>query len=123
MGYIIDRSHDKYIKITVSGLADKETLLKAAAEVLQDPEYTVKNTMWLFSEAKLGLDIADLKELAGIFSLYKPEVKEFANKSAIVLSGRLLTAMGEIFVTMTKLLPVRYKVFNDIKAAEAFLCP
>jgi hypothetical protein len=65
MGYLIDKSHAKYIKISVSGLADK---------------------------------------------------------SAIILTGRLLVAMGNIFVTMTKLLPVRYKVFSDIKEAEAFLC-
>jgi hypothetical protein len=122
MGYTIDRSHPAYIKVTVTGVVDKETLLTAAKEILQHPEYIIKHTMWHFTEATPGLDIADLKEIVGIISLYKPEVKDFANKSALVLPGRLFRAMGDIFVTMAKLVPVKYMAFNDVEAAEDFLC-
>jgi hypothetical protein len=77
--------------------------------------------MWHFTEGTSELTIADLREIAGIFSLYKPKIKEFANKSAIIAPGLMNKAIGEIFVSMTRLLPVKYKVFDDIESAEAFL--
>ncbi len=121
MEYVLDASNKKYIKVTVSGIVDKSNLVAAMSELMQHSEYIKKHSFWDFYEATIGLTIGDLKEIAGVLKLYKPKIKDFANKSAIVVPGEMHKAMVDLFITMTKLLPFEYKVFNDRKKAEAFL--
>ena len=122
MNYDLDASHEKYIKISISGIVDKSSLVAAISELMQHSDYIQKHSFWDFYEATMGLTIGDLKEIAGVLKLYKPKEKEFANKSAIIVPGEMHKAMVDLFITMTKLLPFEYKVFNDLERAEAFLC-
>ena len=117
-----DSSHTQYIKITISGLIVKPELISVMAEILQHPEYLDKHTFWDLTEASMGLSIGDLKEIVGVFRLYKPERKDFADKSALLVPGKMNTAMAEVFIAMSKLLPIKYRVFNDWERAEAYLC-
>jgi len=69
----------------------------------------------------MGLSISDLTEIIGVLKLYRPKQKEFANKSALLVSGRMNSAMVTMFTTMTKMLAFKYKVLKDEKSAESFL--
>ncbi len=117
----LDLSHPEYIKVMISGLIVKPELISLMGEILQHPQYQEKHTLWDFRQASLGLSIGDLKELVGIMKLYKPENKKFADRSALLVPGKFNSAIAEMFVSMTRLLPVKYHVFNDYDSAEAYL--
>ncbi len=123
MEFKIDASHNKYIKIVVSGLVSKTEIISAISELIQHPEYMNKHSFWDFRLATMGLSIGDIHEVVGILSLFKPNQKPFANKSALLVSGQMNSAMAKVFTTMTKLLPFKYKVFKDKVTAVSYLCP
>jgi len=118
----LDSSHTQYIKITITGLIVKPELISVMAQILQRPDYLDKHTFWDLKEANMGLSIGDLKEIVGILRLYKPERNNFADKAALLVPGQFNSAMAEMFVTMSKLLPIKYRVFNDWNKAENYLC-
>ncbi len=122
MDAVLDSSHARYIKITISGVLVKPELIAVMAQILQHPEYLDKHTLWDLTEASMGLAIADLMEIVGVLRLYKPARKDFADKAALLISGKFNSAMAEIFVTMSKVLPVKYRIFNDWDKAEAYVC-
>ncbi len=121
MKFQLDSSHENYIVMEVSGLIEKTELICAMSELLNHPEYPSKHTFWDLSQAGMGLSIGDLREIIGVLALYKPEKKNFADKSAILVPGQMNRAMGELFVTMAKALPFRYKVFNSREQAASYL--
>jgi len=121
MEYELDASHNKYIKVTVSGIIEKVSLIAAISELMQHSEYLSKHTLWDLSNSTVGLTIGDLKEIAGVLRLFKPKEKNFANKSAIVVPGQMHKAMVDLFITMANRLPFKYKAFNDNEEAIAFL--
>ncbi|MCP3873986.1 MAG: hypothetical protein GY699_12620 [Desulfobacteraceae bacterium] len=121
MEYDLNTSIEKYIEVTVSGLVDKTGLIAAISELMNHPDYTQKNTLWNFYESSIDLNIGDLKEISEVLSFYKPEDKKFANKSAIVVPGEMHKAMVDLFISMSKFLPFKYKAFRDKEKAKAFL--
>ncbi len=122
MDFTLDTSHEKYIKIKVSGMVTKSYFISAVSQLVQHPEYIDKHSFWDFTEASMGISIEDLHEIVGILRLYKPKQKNFANRSALLVPGQMNHAMVNVFATMTKLLPFKYKVFKDWDKAEAYLC-
>lgn len=66
MEYRLDDSHPVYIRMTVTGIADRPGLLSALSELLHHPAYTDKHSLWDFSRADMGVSIRDLSEIAGI---------------------------------------------------------
>jgi hypothetical protein len=123
MDAVIDSSHDRYMKITISGVLVKPELIAVMAQILQHPEYPDKHTLWDLTRASMGLSIADLKEIVGVMRLYRPARKDFADRAALIIPGKFNTAMAEVFVAMSKVLPIKYRVFNDRDKAEAYVCP
>lgn len=121
MEYHLDTSHDRYIKVTVSGVITKSMLITAISELMGHPDYIHKHSLWNLSESSVGLTISDLKEIVGVLSLYKPEDNNFANKSAIVVPGEMHKAIVDLFIKMSKWLPFKYKAFYNVEEAEAFL--
>lgn len=117
----LDWSHDRYVKITVSGLLVKPGLIALMSEILQHPDYTKKHTFWDLRDTKMGLSISDLKEIVGVLKLYRPGEGSFADRSALLVPGKMNNAMAQMFVTMTRLLPIKYRVFTERDAAENFL--
>ena len=111
-----------YIKITVSGVMDKNNMVQAISTLIQHPDYPTKHSYWDCTEGKMGMGIMDLKEIIGIFRLYKPRSDNFANKSAILVKGELNKSMANVFISMAKILPLNYRVFTDKKKLESFLC-
>ncbi len=122
MDFELDTSHEIYIKITATGIVDKASLISAISQLMQHPEYLDKHSYWDFTNASMGLSIADLTEIAGVLRLYKPKRKDFANKSAVLVSGSFNHAMVNVFATMSKALVFNYRVFQDRKKLETFLC-
>ncbi len=121
MDFELDAAHEKYIKITVLGMVVKAELISTISQLLQHPEYLDKHSYWDFREATMGLSIGDLSEIVGILRLYKPKQKQFANKSALLVSGQMNSAMVNVFATMTKMLPFKYRVFKDKEHVLSFL--
>ena len=101
MEYTLDTSHERYIKISVNGLIVKSELVKLMAEILKHPLYPDRHTFWDLRHASLGLSISDLKEIVGVLRLYNPPVKRFSGKAALLVPGKMNTAIAEIFVAMT----------------------
>ena len=122
MTYKIDASHEKYITITVSDVLERANLVAAISELMHHPEYLTKHSFWDLTEATMGLTLGDLTSIASALSHFKPKEKNFANKSAIVVPGQMHKAMGDVFISMAKHLPFKYRVFNDKKKAATFLC-
>ncbi len=123
MKFTLDATHDKYIKIVVSGLVVKPELISVISQLMQHPDYLDKHSFWDFTESNMGLSIGDLQEIVGVLRLYKPKQKNFADKSALLVSGQMNSAMVNVFATMAKVLPFKYKVFKDKDSALSFLCP
>ncbi len=121
MPYSIKNHHQNYLEIVVKGLFDKKSALAAMNELLNHPEYYDKNSLWNFSSAQVGLSLMDLKEIAGVMKLFIPKQKQFADKVALFVSGRVHLGIANIFVTLSTLLPFKYKAFSDIKKAKAYL--
>ncbi len=121
MDFTLDASHEKYIRIIISGMVVKSEIISAISQLLQHPEYLDKHSYWDFRKATMGLSINDLSEIVGILRLYKPKQKQFANKSALLVSGEMNSAMVNVFATMTKMLPFNYKVFSNKDHALSFL--
>ncbi len=121
LGHHIDSFREDYIKITVEGLITKEIMITAISELMHHSDYITKHSLWDLSGGSLGLSIGDLKEIVGILNLYKPETKSFANKSAIVVPGEMHKAVVNIFISMSKMLPFKYMVFERINDAKTFL--
>ena len=120
----LNDSQSSYIQIVVTGVVEKATLLEAMSEVFRHPDYNFKHSLWNFSNAtSLGLSIVDMKELVGILKLFKIKDKTFANKVALLIPNHLHQAMATIFVSLSKLLPFEYKIFQTREAAINFLVP
>ncbi len=122
MEFKFDATNNDYIKINVSGLLVKSEIISVISQLLQHPEYLDKHSYWDLRKATMGLSIADLSEIIGILHLYKPRQKQFANKSALLISGQMNTAMANVFVTMTKMLSFNYRVFKDKEHVLSYLC-
>ena len=116
----LDWSHDIYVKITISGLLVKPELISLMAEILQHPDYPSRHTFWDLRQCGMGLSIADLKEIIGVLKLYRPR-ENFADKAALLVPGKMNSAMAGVFVTMTKLLPIKYRVFSNWEEAEDYV--
>ena len=117
----LDWSHKNYLKITISGLLVKSELMAVMAEILQHPDYVKKHTFWDLRQTGMGLSMGDLKEIVGVLKLYKPRNPNFADRAALLVPGRMNSAIAEVFVAMTKLLPIKYRVFRDQDEAKAYL--
>ncbi len=116
----LDWTHNTYVKITISGLLVKPELISLMADILKHPNYPTRHTFWDLRHCGMGLSIVDLKEITGVLKLYRPE-KNFADKAALLVPGKMNSAMAEVFVTMTKLLPIKYKVFSNWEKAKDYV--
>ncbi len=120
MEYRIEDHHNGYIKIVIHGPLVKDKILPVMSELLCHPEYPVKNSLWDLRGATMNLSFEDLKEIVGIMKLYKPKTKKFANKSALLVSGKLEIALANLFVLIAKFLPFDYRAFTSLSEAEVF---
>ncbi len=121
MEHSINNSHPVYILILVSGVVDKKRILAAMSELFTHPDYHSKHSMWDFSGASMGLSIGDLGEIAGVLKLFKPQKKNFANRVALVVPMIMEMGMAKVFLSISKLLPFDYKVFENREQALPFL--
>ncbi len=121
MEHSLDDSHTLYILITISGVVDKKGVITAMSELFTHPDFQSKHTMWDFTRASMGLSIGDLREIIGILKLFKPPRKNFANRVALVVPMRMEMNMAKIFLSISKLLPFDYKVFENREQTLPFL--
>ena len=119
--YFISNEHNRYLRITVTGILSKNSMIKAIRDTMTHPEYNCKHSFWDCSDASMGMSLIDLKEIVGIFRLYKPEKSTFANRVAILLTGNMNEAMVSLLIPMTRVLPFKFKLFTNHEKAEKFL--
>lgn len=122
MEFKLDDSHKSYIKITVSGALVKKRIVHAMKALITHPEYEVKHSLWDLTGAEQGtIDIHDIKEIIGFLRLYKPKQRNFANKGAFLVSTDMNKALVNVYVTLSKMLPFKYKVYTRFENAVAYL--
>ena len=122
MDYTLDHTHQDYIRMTVSGFMNKHDLLEAMKELITHPDYSTKHTLWDMTDVDRGtIGMADVKEIIGFLRLYKPKEKNFANKSVFFVSNDMNKAFIDLFITMSKMLPFKYKVYTSEDEAVAYL--
>lgn len=121
MEYLIESHLKNCLKINITGQMDKQTILAAMDELIHHPDFYEKHSLWDLTTAQMALSLQDLKEIAGVMKLFKPEKPDFANKSAFLVSGRMNLAMANIFITLATLLPFEYKAFSDLEKARDYL--
>jgi len=120
--YPLDDTHKKYIKIIVTGPLEKNRIIHAMKALMTHPEFKIKHSFWnLKGASQGGIDILDIREIVGVLRLYRPKEKDFANKSAFLVSGGVNKSLINIYITMANLLPFKYRVFTDQDEARRFL--
>lgn len=122
MKYEFDSSNERYIEVGTSGLISKADLIAATSELMKHPDFSHKHSLWVFFDFTLGIDIDELKEVAGTFRLYRPKQADFVNKQAIVLPSHMYKAIVNLSFTITSGLPFEFHSFTDKSKAIAFLC-
>ena len=121
IGYSLEDTHPSFIEVRVNEHLVKSTLILSMGALFNHPNYYEKHTLWNLSEAEMRLSFSDLNEIAGMLRLFKPEKQSFANKSAILVSGKMNVSLAKMFVGLTKLLPFEYRVFTNRSEAVSFL--
>ena len=122
MDYRLDHSYQNYIKIAVKGNLEKDILLKAMSQLFTHPDYCRKNSLWDLRQASQGsINILVLTEIVGFLRLYRPKTEFFANKVAILVSTDMNKALVNVYITLSRLLPFKFKVFTDQSDVELFL--
>ncbi len=80
-----------------------------------------KNAIWLIHDGPLKTTYDDLYKIKNFLKENFPENAKPDKKVAIVASTGLLTAMATEYTRMAADLPVEYKVFSDLDAAEEWI--
>ncbi len=120
MGFAL-KQHDHYLEVVFDGVLAKHTVLSSLNQLLNHPEYYEKHSLWNMSESKSGVSMNDFKEIVGVMRLFSPKQIDFANKSALLVSGQVNTSLAEMFTEMARTLPFDFKVFSDSSSARAHL--
>lgn len=121
MDHILNDSDPQFIVMTVTGVVDKAGIIAALSKLLTHPDYKAKHTMWDFTGATMGLSLGDFREIAGVLGLFKPRTEHFANRSALVVPHPMERNMAKVYVSISKVLPFDYRVFQTREAAREFL--
>ena len=111
---------EDYILIEPSE-ADYWEILETVGKLLQMPEYTENNVIWMFREGPLRTTYADLFKLKDFIKQYYPEKAKPYRKIAIVVETGLYIAMAKEYTKTKNSLPVQYEVFSDLKSAEDWI--
>ena len=91
-------------------------------ELINHPDYSKKNSLWDLTQALQGnIAMSDIKEIIGFLRLYRPKGKSFSNKGAFLVSSNVNKALINIYITLSKMLPFKYRVFTEQIEAEHFL--
>jgi len=122
MEYEFDSSHERYIEARASGRITKADIIVAASELMKHPDFLSKQTLWIFFDFSLGIDIDGLKEVTEVFRLYRPKQADFVNKQAIVVPSHMYEAVVNLSITIANGLPFEFHSFTDKDTAVDFLC-
>ncbi len=121
MDYTLDNTHKKYIKIIVTGSLEKNRIIHETKALMTHPKFKIKHSLWDLTGADQGdIDILDVRGIVG-GRLYRSKEKNFANKSAFLVSGGVNKSLINIYITMANLLPFKYRVFTVQDEARRFL--
>ena len=121
MTHSIDNQHTAYQLVTLTGTLTKESIMCAVNDLMKHPDYYTKHSLWDFTAASSGFSIEDLYDFVSMMRLFIPQESNFANKSALVVSGQLNRSLADMYVEISGALPFEYKVYADINAAQNFL--
>ena len=92
-------------------------ILEGIVQVLNLPEFSEKNDLWLFNNVPIKLAYDDLYKFKDHLEEIYPE-NENGNKTAIVVDSGVQEALALFFIQIAKDLPFEINVFSDLKTAE-----
>ncbi len=95
-------------------------ILEGIVQVLNLPEFSEKNDIWLFNNVPIKLAYDDLYKFKDHLEEIYPE-NENGNKTAIVVDSGVQEALALFFIQIAKDLPFEINVFSDLKTAEDWI--
>lgn len=90
-------------------------------QLLQMPEYPKKDVIWLFRPGPLKIAYDDLYRIKDFLKENYPENAKPDKKVAMVIPTGLGTAMATEYTKIVENLPVEFKIFPDLAAAEKWI--
>ena len=91
--------------------------------LFQMPEYPDKDVIWFFNPGPLKIAYDELYKIKDFLKENYPENAKPHKKVAIVVSTGLHAAMATEYTRIVEGLPVEFKVFSDLDAAEKWIVP
>jgi len=98
-----------------------QEIIGCIARLFNMPENREKNVIWLFKEGSLKITYDDLYKIKDFVKENLPENERPDKKTAVILQSGFLSAMAKIFSIIGENLPLNYKVFSDLAAAEKWI--
>lgn len=98
-----------------------QEIIGCIARLFNMPENQEKNVIWLFKEGPLKITYDDLYKIKDFVKENLPENEKPDKKTAVILQSGFLSAMAKIFSIIGENLPLNYKVFSDLAAAEDWI--
>jgi hypothetical protein len=117
-------TNDKpFLQVLLDGKVYKHELLAAQFELMTHPDYTVKNSMWVFSDSfgsafsAISIDLL----IERIKTLYPPRATK--EKAAMVSCSNTQNAIMQMICKKfdNASLPFKFRAFRDYAEAEAWL--
>lgn len=93
----------------------------AMGRLLKLPEYPDKNVIWIFNPGPLKVTYDELYEIKDFLTANYPANTMPHKKTAIVVNTGLHEAMATEYARIAEGLPVEFKVFSDLAAAEKWI--
>jgi len=98
-----------------------QEIIGCIARLFNMPENQEKNVIWLFKEGPLKITYDDLYKIKDFVKENLPENEKPDKKTTVILQSGFLSAMAKIFSIIGENLPLNYKVFSDLAAAEDWI--
>jgi hypothetical protein len=116
---VTHRGH--YFLIKYVEKVDKETVIKAYAEVLNHPKFNLEaHTIWEFREAIVELSIPDIQELAEL-ARSSSKKRSSNSKAGFIANDPSDRISLQNYITATALYPVEFKLFETMETAVNWL--
>ena len=98
-----------------------QEIIGCIARLFNMPENQEKNVIWLFKEGPLKITYDDLYKIKDFVKENLAENEKPDKKTTVILQSGFLSAMAKIFSIIGENLPLNYKVFSDLAAAEDWI--
>jgi len=109
-----------YILVEIQERAFLEIVV-LLGRLFKTPDYLNKDAIWLFRQVPLQMTYEDLYKIKDFIMEHYPDNAKPDKRVALVAETGFDTAMATEYVGIVKGLPLEFKVFSDLKAAEEWI--